>query len=549
VTPTVMRMQTQPVDGNRLNLVIVVAVASIVALPMLAIATLALRGGAGAWPANLPRLLWTTIQLCGGAAILTLIIGTCLAWLMVMYEFPGRSVLKWVALLPLALPGYIISFVSVEAFTYAGPVQQALRDTFGWTRPADYLFPDIRSVGGAILVMSLALYPYVYLAGLAAFSQQPVNQLHAAQSLGRKPWQVFYQIALPQARPALFIGVLLVVMECVNDIGAATFFGIGTVTTAIYGIWLDQGDLVGAAQLAALLMVFMAGLVLLEMIAKARTLQDAKSGGRFVSHQLAGWRGVAATAAFIVPIALGFVLPVLLLLLHGSRRWDEVFAFANAAASGRSAMLAAVTASVLVALALLLGHRARTSESSFTKPVVWIASLGYALPGTVLAIGVLVPFSQFDQWLNRVGTAVFGAGPGLLLSSGLFALVFAYVARFLVIAIGHIDDGLRKIPTNIDHVARTLGRKQLQVFAGIHLPLLRPAILSAALLVFVDTMKELPATLMLRPLDFDTLATRVFSLASLGQIESAAIPALLIVVTGLVPVWLLARNLNAAAGD
>ena len=537
-------------DGNagfRRALLLAVLVAVVAALPILSIFFLSFTGSTGGWPANLPRLVLTTLQFCAGAGAIALVVGTVMAWLVTFHRFPGRRFLKWMALLPLALPGYIISFVYVDAFTYAGPVQQALRDFSGWAKPSDYWFPEIRSTGGAMVVMAFALYPYVYLAGRAAFMRQPMNQLHVARTLGRGPFRAFFEIALPQARPALFIGTLLVVMECINDIGAATFFGIGTLTTAVYSTWLDQGDLAGAAQLASLLILFMALLVYIETVAKARTLRDAKNTGILARNALTGWRGALATLAMVVPVIMGFALPVLLLLQHGLRRWNEIFVVDNILAIWRSALLAGLACVITVLVALALVHLARKHPSFGLKGIVRLASLGYALPGTVLGIGVLVPFGQFDQWLNRVLTLWTGSGPGLVLSGGIFALVFAYATRFLIISVGHVEDGMAKIPTNMDDVARTLGRGTGYIFRSIHLPLLKPSIVSALLLVFVDAMKELPATLILRPFDFDTLATRVFTLASLGQYEPAAIPALLIVIAGLVPVVVLSRNLRNTA--
>jgi iron(III) transport system permease protein len=532
--------------GKSLTFVWVGLLALLAALPLLAIFTLALGQSTTTWPTNLPQLLWNTVVMCGGAGMIALGVGTLLAWLVTFYTFPGRRLLKWMALLPLALPGYIISFVYVEAFTFAGPVQQTLRDAFGWARPDDYWFPDIRSTGGAMVVLAFALYPYVYLAGLSAFMRQPMNQMHVARTLGRKPLQAFIQIALPQARPALFIGMLLVVMECINDIGAATFFGVGTLTTAVYNTWLDQGDLAGAAQLAILLISFMALLVYFETVAKARTLRDGKHVERVVRTHLSGYRGLFATLTMIVPIALGFLVPIVLLVSLGLRRWNEVFSPDTLGALGRSTMLAILACMSTLGVALLLSQLLRGKASKILNTTTRLASLGYALPGTVLGIGVLVPLGQFDQWINRVLTSLAGAGPGLLLSGGLFALVFAYTTRFLIIAVSHVEDGMQKIPDNFDHVARTLGRSKAYVFRSIHLPLLKPSIISALLLVFVDAMKELPATLILRPFDFETLATQVFSLASLGQYEAAAIPALLIVIAGFIPVLVLSRNLRHA---
>jgi iron(III) transport system permease protein len=527
--------------------ILVILICLVTALPILAIFALALTQGNSLWPANLPRLVWSTVALCAGAASIALVVGTVLAWLVTFYQFPGRRSLKWMALLPLALPGYIISFVYVDAFTYAGPVQQTLRNLAGWTKPGDYWFPEIRSLGGAIVVLGFALYPYVYLAGRAAFMRQPVNQLLVARTLGRSPFRSFVEIALPQARAALFIGTLLVVMECINDIGAATFFGIGTVTTAIYGLWLDQGDLPGAARLATALILLMALLVYLETVAKTRTLRDAKSAFLSLRTALKGWRAACAAMAMIVPIFLGFGLPVVLLISHGMRRWREAFTGDTALALWHSLLLATLACLVTLCVALLLSHIARWQNSHVLKRVMRLASLGYALPGTVLGIGVLVPFGQFDQWLNRILVSTIGYGPGLLLSGTIFALVFAYATRFLIIAVGQVEDGMAKIPTHMDDVARTLGRNRFYIFHSLHLPLLRPAIISALLLICVDAMKELPATLILRPFDFETLATQVFTLASLGQYEQAAIPALLIVLAGLVPVVVLSRNLRSSA--
>jgi iron(III) transport system permease protein len=532
--------------GKSLTFVWVGLMAVFAALPLLSIFALALGPSSTTWPANLLHLLWNTVLLCGGAGLIALCVGTLLAWLITFYSFPGRRLLKWMALLPLALPGYIISFVYVEAFTFAGPVQQTLRDAFGWARPADYWFPDIRSTGGAMVVMAFALYPYVYLAGLSAFMRQPMDQMHVARSLGRKPLPAFLQIALPQARPALFIGMLLVVMECINDIGAATFFGVSTLTTAVYSTWLDQGDLAGAAQLATLLISFVALLVYFETVAKARTLRDGKHVERVVRAELTGIHGLLAIVTMLVPITLGFLLPIGLLLSLGLRRWNEMFSPDTLGALGRSTTLAVLACIATLGVALVLSQLVRGRDSKTLNSATRLASLGYALPGTVLGIGVLVPFGQFDQWINRVLTVFAGAGPGLLLSGGIFALVFAYTTRFLIIAVSHVEDGMQKIPDNFDHVARTLGRSKTYVFRSIHLPLLKPSIISALLLVFVDAMKELPATLILRPFDFETLSTQVFSLASLGQYEAAAIPAFLIVVAGFIPVLVLSHNLRHA---
>ncbi len=523
------------------------------ATPVLAVAVLALGGGLSSWPnliANvLPQLAITTVLLCGLCGLLSLILGTACAWLVSFYNFPGRTFLSWMALLPLALPGYIISFVYVDALTFAGPLQTALRKLFGWASPADYWFPEIRSVAGAAIVLSLALYPYVYLAARAAFLRQPANQLHVSRTLGRSPFRAFVEIALPQARPALFIGTLLVIIECLNDIGAATFFGVRTLTIAVYSTWLDQGDVGGAAQIAMLLLMVLGTLVYFESIAKSRTAHRTKMSGFALRENLPARKAFAAFVVLALPVLLGFVIPVLLLLGHSLRRIDEIFITDTVSALSHSLELAALACvlTVLIALALIYANRERSSS-----PLTWttrLASLGYALPGAVLGLGILIPLGQFDQWMNAVLQSISGWKPGLVLSGGIFALVFAYVTRFLIITLSNIGDGMDKIPTHLDSVARTLGRTQFRAFIEIHLPLLKPSIIAASLLVLVDAMKELPVTLILRPFDFETLATRVFALASLGQFEFAAIPALAIVVVGLVPVIVLSYGLRHSADD
>jgi iron(III) transport system permease protein len=537
-------MSSATAGGTR-TIPIIAIVAFLTSLPMLAIFALALGQSSTGWPSNFWRLLWNTLAFCGSAGAIALVIGTVLAWLVSFHAFPGRRTLKWMALLPLALPGYIVSFVYVDALTFAGPVQQFLRDSFGWLSADDYWFPEIRSISGGAVVLGFALYPYVYLAGLAAFMRQPLNQLHVSRTLGRSRFQAFVQIALPQARPALAVGALLVIMECMNDIGAASFFGVNTFTTAVYSTWLDQGDLRGAAQLASMLIVFMAVLVYLETIAKARTLRDGKNAERVQPVRFSGRKGILATLAMVLPIAIGFVVPLLLLISHALRRVDEVFSAEVLATLGRSLMLALLACVVTVLVALLMSQLARGHVSKNLSVFTRFASLGYALPGTVLGIGVLVPFGQFDQWLNRVLNFWTGSNPGLLLSGGISALVFAYATRFLIIPVSHIEDGMQKISLNYDYAASTLGRSKAFIFRSIHLPLLKPSLISASLLVMVDAIKELPATLILRPFDFETLATRVFSLASLGQYESAAIPALLIVLAGFIPVIVLSRSIRA----
>jgi iron(III) transport system permease protein len=520
-----------------------------VLLPIIAIIVLASQTGVSAWPelfsSVLPSLALTTFLLCASCAILTLCIGTTMAWLATMYRFPGRAFLKWGALLPLAMPGYIVSFTYVDFLTFSGPLQTLMRETLGITSR----LPDIRSLPGAILVLSFVLYPYVYLTARAAFLKQPATQLHVARTLGRSPVRAFIDVTLPQARPALFIGIVLVVMECLNDVGAASFFGIRTVTYAIYSIWLDQGDLNQAAQVASLLLLFLAVLTALEYSARSRDglSRDNSKSSAIIREKLTGWRGWLAAITMAIPIFFGFALPALLLARHALRRAGNWLSPELASATWHSLLLAALTCAGTLLIAIVIGYAIRQSQSATLKTISRLASFGYALPGTVLGIGVLASLGLMDRLVNGWSVSLFGWQPGLIFSGSILTLVFAYVARFLIIASGQMEAGFGKIPTNLDHVARTLGRRPLTILKDIHIPLLRPSIISAALLVFVDTMKELPATLILRPFDFDTLATHVFTLASLGQLEDSAVPALAIVVAGLLPVFILARAMRDSA--
>lgn len=522
-------------------------------LPLAAIIFLAVTADGNAWPhllgSVLPDMALQTLLLCLGVTAVTLITGTVMAWLVTFYIFPGRNITKWSAILPLAVPGYITAFAYVDYFSYAGPFQTAVRGLMGWKTPAESWLPDIRSLGGAIFVIAFSLYPYVYMSARAAFLRQPMSQLDVARTLGRSPWRAFLQITLPQARPALAVGASLVIMEVVNDIGAVQFFGVNTLTLGIYSTWLGQGNLGGAAQLAFVLLLGIAALIGFEQVMRNR---DGLSRGSRVHSpiqriRLTGGAALAALAAMAVPIFFGFVVPVLLLLHYGWRRLDELPSLQFLAAIKNSLLLALLACIGTLLVALVFAHANRSCGSALLKRITRFASFGYALPGTVLGIGIIVPFGLIDNTLNAFTKSTFDYMPGLVLSGSLAALLFAYVTRFLVISTGTIDAGMQKISPHLDQVARTLGRGPFRVFREIHLPLLRPALITATLLVFVDALKELPATLLLRPFDFDTLATHVFTMASLGQLEEAALPALSIALAGLIPVFILSRSLRDPA--
>ncbi|MBC8038227.1 MAG: iron ABC transporter permease, partial [Rhizobiales bacterium] len=403
-----------------------------------------------------------------------------------------------------------------------------------------------RSLPGAIFVMSMVLYPYVFLTARASFIRQPATQIEVARALGQTPWGAFRTVALPMARPAIAVGVSLALMECLNDIGAVGFFGVRTLSLGIYTTWLSQGNLGGASQIAAVMLVFVFALLWIERAARRQQsfITPAPRTHGNARVKLKGWRGWAAFSVCAVPIFLGFVFPGLVLINFAVRRFGDAVNSAYVEAVWHSLILATTAAFAAVTLGLILAYANRIIDSGPTRQIVRLASAGYAIPGTVLGIGVLIPLAGLDNGFDGLMRRHFGISTGLLLSGSIAAVTYAYVVRFLAVSVGTIESGLEKVTPNLAAVARTLGRSPLAAFREVHLPLLRPALVSAALLVFVDCMKELPATLILRPFDFETLATTVFTLASLDQLEESALPALTIVAAGLIPVILLSRTLR-----
>ena len=548
-TGAVVRSPPRPLSERLLSLAALVTGLAL-ALPVITIILLALTPTENVWPhligTVLPGYVLRTVLLMAGVGVITFVVGTAVAWLVTMCRFPLRPLFLWASLLPLAMPGYIIAYAYVDFLSYAGPLQTWLRGLFGWKSPADYWFPEIRSLGGAIVVLSMVLYPYVFLTARASFIRQPATQLEVARALGRSPWGAFRAVALPLARPGIAVGVSLALMECLNDIGAAGFFGVRTLTLGVYTTWLSQGNLGGAAQISAVMLLFIFLLVWFERSARRKQsfVLPAQRPRQPDRIRLNGWQRVLAVLVCGLPIVIGFVIPALVLLNFAATRWADALSPAYLDAVYHSLLLAALAAAIAVALGLVLGYANRAMQQGFTTRVIRLAALGYAIPGTVLGIGVLIPLAGFDNALDSFLRAQFGISTGLLLSGTIAAIVFAYVVRFLAVSFGAIESGLQKVTPNVAAAARTLGRGPISAFFEVHLPLLRPALVSAALLVFVDCMKELPATLILRPFDFETLATTVFMLASLDQLEESALPALTIVAVGLLPVILLSRTLH-----
>lgn len=520
------------------------------ALPVITIIVLALTPTENVWPhlisTVLPGYLLGTLTLMAGVGAITFVVGTAVAWLVTMCRFPLRPLFLWASLIPMAMPGYIVAYAYVDFLSYAGPLQTWMRAMFGWSRPSDYWFPEIRSMGGAIFVLSMVLYPYVFLTARASFIRQPATQLEVARALGQTPWGAFRNVALPLARPGIAVGVSLALMETLNDIGAAGFFGVRTLTLGVYTTWLSQGNLGGAAQIAAVMLIFIFALLWVERAARRKQsfVLPSQRPRQPERIRLNGWLRALAVAVCALPILIGFVIPGLVLLNFARSRLADALSLSYLKAVGHSLLLACLAAAIAVCLGLVLGYANRMIRGGVNRQVIRVASLGYAIPGTVLGIGVLIPLAFFDNALDSLMRERFGVSTGLLLSGSIAAVVFAYVVRFLAVSFGAIESGLQKVTPNVAAAARMLGRGPVSAFFEVHLPLLRPAIISAALLVFVDCMKELPATLILRPFDFETLATTVFMLASLDQLEESALPALTIVAAGLLPVILLSHSLR-----
>lgn len=497
----------------------------------------------------LPRSALVTAELLFLVAALTGSIGVGCAWLIVEFDFPLRRFLSWALVLPVAIPTYIAAYAFVEFFNFAGPIQGIVRGVFGFASARDYWFPNIRSMGGAAIVMSLVLYPYIYLAARMAFLMQGQQQADVARSLGASPMRVFWKVLLPMARPAIAAGVSLALMEALNDLGAVEYMGVRTLTFSIYNTWLAQGSLGGAAQLACtmLILVFM----LLRVERTARRHQSFQ-GGRHLGMQtaprgvrLGGWRAGLACLICLTPVTLGFGIPAYVTSSFAFKRLDQIADPALHSAIFNSVIIGLSTAALTVLTALLLTNSVRLLKSRSVRALVSIASIGYAVPGTVLALGLLFALAGFDNWLDGFMRGQFGVSTGLLLTGSMAGIILACSIRFLTLGESTIQAGLEKLPANIDGAARNLGQTSAGAARSILLPLLRPSILTAAVLIFVDTLKELPATILLRPLGFETLATFVYENASRAAVEDAAMATLLIVVTGLAPVIFLSRNLLA----
>ncbi|WP_306141126.1 iron ABC transporter permease [Roseibium sp. MMSF_3412] len=538
---------------DRLWQIAAIAITGLVLLPIAAIVWIALSPTGDLWGqllrTVLPSSLQTTLSLMVGVGVITAAVGVGTAWIVTMCEFPGRRILDWALLVPLAVPTYIVAFAYIEILDYTGPVQSLIRSVFGFKTSREYWFPEIRSLGGAVFVMSAVLYPYVYLTARASFLIQSASMLDVSRTLGASPYGLFFRIALPLARPAIAIGVSLALMECLNDIGAVTFFGVRTLTFSVYDVWLNRSSLSGAAQLALAMLLMVLLLIWLERLGRNRQRFDAGSSSKQrapTRFSLKGFKAGLVLLVCFLPILFGFVIPGLLLADRASRRLDTLLTPGFLETVWNSFSLAAIASFLTVVISVALAYALRINNKGPLKAAVRLASVGYAIPGTVLAIGILIPLATFDNALDAWMRETFGIKTGLLLLGSGTGLVYAYVVRFLAVSYGQVESGFGRITPHLDMAARTLGRNTGQTLTQVHIPLLKPILLSAALLSFVDCMKELPATILLRPFNFETLATTVFEAASREAFEEAALPSLAIVLVGLIPVIYLARSSAAS---
>ncbi|MFG6080238.1 ABC transporter permease [Paracoccus litorisediminis] len=529
-----------------------ILIAALVLLPVAVLVGFALQGSIGLWPHLirnvLANALMQTAILLAGVGSIVAVIGTVTAWLIAGFDFPGRRLLGWALLLPLAVPTYIIAYAYLDILHPVGPVQSLIREMLGYASPRDFRLPDIRSMAGCILLLGFVLYPYVYLPVRALFATQAANLLEASRTLGAGPVRVFWRIVLPLARPAIAVGMALALMETLNDIGAAEFLGVRTLTVSVYSTWINRTDLPGAAQIALVMLAIVVALVMIERRARRGQLY-AGSSRRLLPLSRVRLRGAAAWGATLfcaLPVLIGFAAPAAYLVRQAWRRvafsgipsriWVE---------AGQTAALALTATLVAVGLGLIISAAPRLHPNALTRGAARVSTLGYAVPGTILAIGLLPVITFADRQISGVLGWFMDSTPQLILLGSGAALIHAYVARFLAIASGGIEAGMTRIPISLDHAARSMGQNPSGVFRNIHVPLSRASMAAAGLLIFVDCVKELPATLLLRPLNVETLATHLYGEAARGTYEDASIAALLIVLIGMLPVALLSRSIRA----
>jgi iron(III) transport system permease protein len=526
-----------------------VVIALVCLLPMLAVAIAAFSGGTGTvshlLSTVLPRYAGNTALLVALVSVGTFCLGVGAAWLVTMTRFPGVRFFEIALVLPLAFPAYVLAYAYTYILDHPGIVQSTLRDVMGWG-PRDYWFPEVRSLGGAAIMLILVLYPYVYLLARASFLQQSGTTFLAARALGSGAWAAFFRVSLPLARPAIAGGVLLAVMETIADFGTVAYFGVQTFATGIYTSWFSLADRGGAAQLALCLLSFALLLAMLERIQRGRAkyYDPSRRSQDKVQLQLKGSQAALAIALCLIPVLLGCVLPVVILFSMGLGSEQDLLSARYLGFIQNSLTLAGIAAVVTVSAAVAVGFFQRLRPGQFSNGTAYIARLGYAVPGGVVAVGLLVPFAAFDNALDAWMRSTFDISTGLLITGSIWLLILAYMVRFLAAALGAYEGGQAMVHANMDAASRSLGQTPFGTLRRVHLPILTPSLLTALLIVFVDVMKELPATLIMRPFNYDTLAVQAYRLASDERLEGAAVPSLVIVAMGLLPVILICHQVG-----
>ena len=530
-------------------IVLTILTAALLLLPVIVITASVFLSSGDVWQhlydTVLTQYIVNSLLLALGVGCLALPLGVVPAWLVTLYRFPCSRQLEWALLLPLAMPAYIIAYTYTGMLDVAGPLQSWLREAFAW-QYGDYWFPDIRSLPGAVLMLSLVLYPYIYLLARASFLEQSASTVEVARTLGVRPLGAFFKVMLPLARPAIIVGLSLVLMETLADYGTVQYFGVATFTTGIFRTWFGLGSSIAAAQLSALLMLFVLFLIILEQYSRrlSRYYDTSTRYNRLEQKTLNFRFGLAALAVCAVPVLFGFLIPAGQLLSWAMQTWRVSLDAGFITLVWNSIELAFITSILAAVLALAISYARRQQPGIMTNSFNRLLGMGYAIPGTVIAVGVLIPFTWLDRHLGQRFGVLSDAYPELLLSGTITILVFAYLVRFLALSLNTVDAGLAKIKPSMDEAGKSLGISGLRLLRRVHIPILRGSLLTAVLLVFVDVLKELPATLILRPFNFNTLAVRTYELANEERLAEAASPALAIVLAGIIPVIILSRAIS-----
>ncbi|MEX0770756.1 MAG: iron ABC transporter permease [Balneolaceae bacterium] len=549
------KSRLHPKTGSRTWNIVTIVIALLVSIPVLTVVANIFIPAGDVWAhlasTVLPGYIRNSIWLMLGVGTGVFIIGVGTAWLVTMCQFPGQKIFKWALILPMSVPAYLMAYTYTDFLSFTGPVQTMLRESMSWG-VGDYWFPNIRSLEGAILMMSFVFYPYVYLLSRSAFLEQSVSLLEASRSLGCTPFQSFYKVALPLARPSIAAGMALALMETLNDFGTVDYFGVQTFTTGIYRTWFGLGEQTAAAQLSAFLLLFVLILILLERWSRNKINFKQSGSSRYkhiTQYELNGWKKWGTTLVCSLPLFLGFLLPVFVLFRMMIGHFDMAVDTRFFQYGLNTLLVGGIAGLTALITALVMAYGLRLNPTFTTRVATRIGSMGYAIPGSVIAVGLLIPFGWFDNTLDGWMRNAFGISSGLILSGTIVALIFAYVVRFLAVSFNTVESSLSKITPNMDEAAEGLGYRFNKILRKVHMPMMSGSLFAAMMLVFVDVIKELPATLIVRPFNFDTLAVQVYRLASDERLAESSGAALAIILVGIIPVIILSRSMNRSRGN